>query len=96
MIFRAIFWISLVSLLMPRAADLGPGHPGTGTGLSLPATLQAASGLSRPNRVCVDRAEACAGGLSFLDGLQGEALKGLATVKAEIDADRKARAARGI
>lgn len=96
MIFRAIFWIGLVSLLMPHGANLGPGHPGTGTGLSLPATLQAASGLSRSNKVCEDRAEACAGGLSFLDGLQDETLKGLATVKAEIDADRRARAARGI
>ena len=85
-----------MSLLMPHGADLAPGHPGTGTGLSLPVTLRAATGLSRPDRACGDRAEACAGGLPFLENFQGEALKGLATVKAEIDADRKARAARGV
>ena len=96
MIFRAIFWIGLVSLLMPHGADLKPGHPGAGTDLSLPANLRAVSGLSRPDQLCADRAEACAGGPSFLENFQGEALKGLATVKAEIDADRKARAARGI
>ena len=96
MIFRAIFWIGLVSLLVPRTAEFGPGHPGAGTGLSLPANLRAVSGLSRPDRVCADRAEACAGGLPLLDDFQGAALKGMATVKAEIDADRKARAARGV
>jgi len=96
MIFRAIFWIGLVSLLMPHVSDLGPGHPGAGTGLSLPPDLRAVSGLSRPHRVCGDRAEACAGGLPLLENFQGKALEGLATVKAEIDADRKARAARGI
>ena len=97
MIFRAIFWVGLVSLLMPHGPDLvGPGHPGAGTGLSLPVNLRAVSGLSRPDRVCGDRAEACAGGLPLLEDFQGKALEGLATVKAEIDADRKARAARGV
>lgn len=96
MIFRAIFWIGLVSLLMPHGLDLGPGHPGTGTGLSIPANLRAVSGLSRPDRVCADRAEACAGRLPLLENFQDQAFKGLATVKAEIDADRKARAAHGV
>lgn len=94
MIFRAIFWIGLVSLLMPRAPDLGLGHPGAGTGLSLPANLRAASSLSRPDQVCADGAKACAGGLPLLENFQGKALEGLAAVKAEIDADRKARAER--
>jgi hypothetical protein len=96
MIFRAIFWIGLVSLLMPHGPDLRLGHPGAGTGLSLPANLRAASGLSRPDGVCGDRAEACAGSLPLLENFQGKALEGLAAVKADIDADRKARAARGI
>jgi hypothetical protein len=96
MILRAVFWTGLVSLLMPHGPALGPGHPGAGTGLSFLKNLPAASGLSRPDGVCADRAEACAGGLTFLDSFQGQALKGLATVKAEIEADRKARAARGV
>ena len=33
MIFRAIFWIGLVSLLAPREPDLGLGRPDTGRGL---------------------------------------------------------------
>ena len=94
MIFRAIFWIGLVSLLMPHEPSLGSGHPGTGTGLSLPTNLRAVSGLSRPDRVCGD--QACAGRLPFLENFQDTALKGLASVKADIDADRKARAGRGI
>jgi len=96
MIFRAIFWIGLVSLLMPHETSFGSGHPGTGTGLSLPTSLRAASGLSRPDQVCGDRAEACAGRLQLLEDFQSATLKGLATVKADIDADRKARAGRGI
>src|SRR5262249_5528800 len=95
MIFRAIFWIGLVSLLMPHESSLKPGHPGTGTGLSLPTNLRAVSGLSRPDQVCEDRVESCAGSLPLLENFQGAALKGLAAVKADIDADRKARAARG-
>ena len=94
MIFRAIFWIGLVSLLMPHEPVLGSGHPGTGTGLSFPTNLRAASGLSRPDQVCGD--QACAGRLPLLENFQAAALRGLASVKADIDADRKARAARGI
>ena len=96
MIFRAIFWIGLVSLLMPHGSDLKPGHPGAGTGLPFPSNLRAASGLSRPDRVCGDRAETCAGDLPLLQNFQDKAFAGLAAVKAEIDADRKARAARGV
>ena len=96
MIFRAIFWIGLVSLLMPHDPDVRPGHPGVGTGLSFLTNLRAVSGLSRSDRVCGDRAEACAGSLPLLENFQSAALEGLATVKAQIDADRKARAERGI
>ena len=43
--------------------------------------------------MCADAA-ACAGSPAFLDTLQENAERGLAAVKAEIDADRKARASR--
>jgi hypothetical protein len=93
MIFRAIFWIGLVSLLMPHEPDLGLARPAAG--ISLPATVNnwAVSGLSRPGQVCEDHAVACAGGLALLDSFQSHAVRGLAAVKAEIDADRKARSA---
>ena len=91
MIFRAIFWIGLVSLLMPREPDLGFGRPGAGTSLPSAVTSWAATGLSRPGKVCEDHTVACAGGLALFDSFQSNALRGLAVVKAEIDADRKAR-----
>jgi hypothetical protein len=91
MIFRAIFWIGLVSLLMPREPDLGFGRPGAGTSPPSAVTSWAATGLSRPGKVCEDHMVACAGGLALFDSFQSDALRGLAVVKAEIDADRKAR-----
>ncbi len=91
MIFRAVFWIGLVSLLMPHEPDLGLGRPAAGTSPSSAVSSRAVSGLSRPGHVCEDHAVACAGGLTLLESFQSEAVRGLATVKAEIDADRKAR-----
>ena len=65
MIFRAVFWIGLVSLLTPHEPDLGLGRPGAGTSQLSPATLlSAASGLSRTDKDC---GAACAGGLGFGD-----------------------------
>ena len=99
MIFRAIFWIGLVSLLMPREPDLGLGRPG---GLHIPGLAAAAPALAKSalvqsplagsTTVCTDHAAACAGGLSMLDSFQDQAVRGLAQVKAEIEADRKERA----
>ena len=94
MIFRAIFWIGAVSLLMPHEPNLGLGRPGAGTSLPTAMTSWAADGLSRPGKVCADHAEACAGGLSLLDKFQTGTVQGLETVRAQIDADRKARAAK--
>ena len=95
MIFRAVFWIGLVSLLAPREPDLGLGRPGAGTSPSTPATfLSAADGLSRTDGDC---GSACAGGLGgvmrllHLDDRAGLAA-GLADVKAQIEADQRARA----
>jgi len=97
MIFRAIFWIGLVSLLAPHEPDLGLGRPGAGT-LQTPrltTVLSAASGLSRTDSDCGSQ---CAGGLGFFArlglGPGGRIAEGLARVKGEIDADISARAAR--
>ena len=91
MIFRAIFWIGLVALLMPREPDLGFGRPGAGTSHPSAVTSWAATGLSRPGNVCEDSRAACAGGLAPLASFQNDALRDLAEVKAQIEADRKAR-----
>jgi hypothetical protein len=86
MIFRALFWIGLVSLLAPHEPDLGLGHPGAGT-------LQPSSvGSSRTGRDCGSQ---CAGGLGLMELIQlntgTSVAAGLADVKAQIEADRRAR-----
>lgn len=97
MIFRAVFWIGLVSLLAPREPDLGLGHPGAGTFPSTPAIfLSAADGLSRTDGDC---GSACAGGLGGVTRLlhlgdRTSLAAGLADVKAQIEADQRARAQR--
>ena len=65
---------------MPHEPDLGLGRPGAGT--SLPAVMSsiATTGLSHQGSVCDNHAEACAGGLAFLDSFQGTAVRGLAEV----------------
>src|SRR5882757_4949808 len=95
MIFRAIFWIGLVSLLMPHEPDLGLGRPGAGT--LTPASIRsAANGLSRTAPDC---SSSCAGGLSLLSvfHLNSDRLTaGLADVKAQIEQDRRDRRAKTI
>jgi len=96
MIFRAIFWIGLVSLLTPHEPDLGLGRPGAGTLPSSPSAFlsSAASGLSRTDKDC---GSACAGGLAFPNilHLNTGVAAGLADVGAQIRADQAARASRG-
>ena len=96
MIFRALFWIGLVSLLAPHEPDLGLGRPGAGTAHLSPATIQsAANGLSRTGQDC---GTACAGGLGLLSvfhlNINSNLAAGLADVKAQIQQDRLARAER--
>ena len=96
MIFRAVFWIGLVSLLTPHEPDLGLGRPGAGTSQT-PAMIQsAAAGLSRSGSDC---GSACAGGLGGLLSVfhlntNVSVTAGLADVKAQIEADQRARAQR--
>ena len=96
MIFRAIFWIGLVSLLAPHEPDLGLGRPGAGTSHTSSSTFQSA--VDRLSRLDEDCGTGCAGGLGLSDILHlrdnpGVAV-GLAKVKAEIAADQRARATR--
>ncbi|HEY5347353.1 MAG TPA: hypothetical protein VIJ72_04100 [Rhizomicrobium sp.] len=88
MIFRAIFWIGLVSLLMPHEPDLGLGRPGADASLPSRLASLATSGLAKPGQAC---SAACAGGLGLLDMVQGATVRSLAQVKAEIDASVRAR-----
>ena len=89
MIFRAVFWIGLVSLLAPHEPDLGLGRPGAGAAISSPATAQpAANGLSRNGTEC---GPACAGALLSVFHLNSGLAKGLADVKAQIEEAQRER-----
>lgn len=89
MILRAFFFIAVVAFMMPREPDLGFGRPG---GISLPSSLvswmQSGSSLDLG---CKDQKSDCGGGIRTFDQLQDFALRGLAEVKAEIEADQRAR-----
>jgi hypothetical protein len=91
MIFRAIFWIGLVSLLTPHEPDLGLGRPGAGISLPDLAKSAAVIGLSRPGNGCAG-GRACAGGLGARFGRLPLDADRLAQVRAELDASIKARA----
>jgi hypothetical protein len=93
MIFRAVFWIGVVSLLAPHEPDLGLGHPGAGTSQPSPAMTQpAAAGLSRSGQDC---GSTCAGSLGlfwvYYLNTTASVRAGLADVKAQIEADQRAR-----
>jgi hypothetical protein len=89
MILRAIFWIGLVSLLMPHEPDLGFGRPGTQTASlstgSIGALIQSTTDTGA---ACRAHQEACAGGLSLLDGFQSLAIRSLDQVRADLEANR--------
>jgi hypothetical protein len=96
MIFRAVFWIGLVSLLTPHEPDIGLGRPGAGTlPPSPPAILSSASGLSRSGQDC---GSACVGGLGLLSVFHLNTDRALAArladVKAQIEQDQRDRARR--
>ncbi len=90
MLFRALFWISLMAVLMPHEPDLGLGRPGFGGALagdlSLPQTL------ANPSQICSGNERACGSALSALDWLQANAVRSLDVVKAEIEQQRRERA----
>lgn len=96
MIFRAIFWIGLVSLLAPHEPDLGLGRPGAGTSTFFSAAIPfTAARLWQRDGAC---GSGCAGGLGLGDLIpirnNPRLAAGLAEVKADIAADQRARAAR--
>jgi hypothetical protein len=96
MILRAIFWIGLVSFLMPHEPDLGFGRPGavlSATGTA-PSSIAALIQVPSVQDSCAHHAVACAGGLSILDGFQSMAIRSLDEVRADIEANRAGRVAK--
>jgi hypothetical protein len=89
MLFRAVFWIGLVSLLMPHEPDLGFGRPGAAAAVAAaPAGIGSLIQSTAVQNACANQAATCAGGLSILDGFQSFAVRSLDEVRADIEAHR--------
>ena len=88
MIFRAIFWVGLVALLMPHEPDLGLGRPAA---IDSPLPQIAAwtkdkvgPNLNDPANLCRYNAQACATTATLLDDFKATTLHSLASIKADI------------
>lgn len=93
MILRAIFWIGLVSFLMPHEPDLGFGRPGAALSSAMPASIGSliattSSGAANVQAACTAHQQACAGSLSILDGFQAVAIRSMDQVRADLEANR--------
>ena len=96
MIFRAIFWVGLVALLMPHEPDLGFGRP---VAIDSDVTGQVADwtranvqpNLAHPAKLCRYNPEACAKSLTLLDNFKSAAVRSLADVKADIEQNGRTR-----
>jgi hypothetical protein len=105
MIFRAIFWIGLVALLMPHEPDLGFGRPGSGLDAAAGGNAGGAvadwaeaklkPNLSDPENLCRYNQATCSAGASLIEDFREAALKSLRQVKADISRNAKTRDASG-
>jgi len=82
MLFRAIFWIGVVAVLMPREPDLGLGRPGSAH--AFVPNLERDADLN-----CRDYGKTCETALGIVDQFQTIAVKSLAQVKADIEEDER-------
>jgi hypothetical protein len=85
MILRALFWIAVIAVFMPREPNLGLGRPDPGA---------AAMGLASQ----ASQAMACGGcalSLGALDTAKAAAYRSLAQVKGEIEEAQRERATFG-
>jgi hypothetical protein len=94
MILRALFWITVVAVLMPREPDLGFGRPVIGSASSESMLSTASSALKAP-KACDGTEATCMAALGLLDRLHGAAVERLAQVKADIEQAQRERTARG-
>jgi len=81
MIIRALFWISVVAVLMPREPDLGLGRPSV--------TAAVSQNLRGSQADCASYEKACATAFSVLDSFQSVAVRSLADVKADIQSEQQ-------
>ena len=86
MIFRAIFWIGLVALLMPHEPDLGFGRPGASEAVLPKAAAWASDELASSDaaQLCGASVQTCAATATMLDDFRTATVRSLAAVKADI------------
>jgi len=90
MLFRALFWIGVVAVLLPREPDLGLGCPDTGAAND---AIGIGTGAARQfSEACGAQQWVCNAGVGLLASIQQNTARDLAQVKAEIEADQRARA----
>jgi hypothetical protein len=95
MIFRAIFWVGLVALLMPHEPDLGFGRPAsidsdvTGQ-VSDWTKVNVQTNLAHPTGLCRYNPYDCAKGVTLLDNFKSAATRSLADVRADIEQNGQA------
>lgn len=75
MLLRALFWISVVAVLMPRESGFGFSHPRLMDSRSWPASAFD----------CPEHPTLCAARFGLFDSLQTAALRSLIQVKAELE-----------
>lgn len=92
MILRAIFWIAVVAVLMPREPDLGLGRPGASAPSALLSRFE--SLFAPSDSACGNDPIACVAANSARVNLPDITTRGLAEVKAEFDQARREREAR--
>jgi hypothetical protein len=93
MIFRALFWVAVVAVLMPHEPDLGLGRP-SADGAQLPSAIGGLIQSADPQAACSDHVQGCVAALGFLDMLQNTAIASLSEVKSEIEQSQRERADR--
>jgi hypothetical protein len=94
MILRAIFWIGLVAVLMPREPDLGFGRPSADSGLTAALadwTRDKVETNFGDDDFCRNNVQACTTGTTLLDDVKAATLRNLAAVKADIARSSRAR-----
>ncbi|MGB8364877.1 MAG: hypothetical protein ACLQUZ_02650 [Rhizomicrobium sp.] len=91
MLFRALFWIAVVSVLMPHEPDLGLGRPGAHDSLLQSVSSWVGGQAAQSKLNCRNDPASCRAGWSLLDSFQSVTVRSLSEVKADIEEQERAR-----
>lgn len=91
MILRAVFWIGVVSLLMPHEPNLGYGRPSAAQWWPGAVLSWVDSAIGKPDEICQSSPATCKTVLKGVDGGQGFAIRGLSEAKADIEQAERER-----